>query len=95
VSTATLLRLRVVPGAARPGVSGRHGAGWKVRVAAPPERGRANEAVVALLADTLALDRRDVAIVSGRSARDKVVALAGIAPAELDRRLVAAAGARP
>jgi uncharacterized protein (TIGR00251 family) len=95
VDTSTRLELRVVPGAARPGVSGRHGAGWKIRVAAPPERGRANEAVVALLAETLALDRRDVAIVSGRSGRDKVVVLEGIAPAELDRRLAAAAGARP
>jgi uncharacterized protein (TIGR00251 family) len=95
VDTSTRLELRVVPGAARPGVSGRYGAGWKIRVAAPPERGRANEAVVALLAETLALDRRDVAIVSGRSARDKVVVLDGIAPAELDRRLAAAAGARP
>ena len=95
MDTSTRLELRVVPGAARPGVSGRHGTGWKIRVAAPPERGRANEAVVALLAETLALDRRDVAIVSGRSGRDKVVVLEGIAPAELDRRLAAAAGARP
>lgn len=93
--TSTRLELRVVPGAARPGVGGRHGAGWKIRVAAPPERGRANDAVVALLAETLALDRRDIAIVSGRARRDKVVTLAGIAPAELDRRLAAAAGARP
>ena len=66
MDTSTRLELRVVPGAARPGVSGRYGAGWKIRVAAPPERGRANEAVVALLAETLALDRRLAAAAGAR-----------------------------
>ncbi len=62
-------------------------------MAAPPESGRANAAVVSLLAETAGLARRDVVIVSGETARDKVVALSGIAPAELERRLTAAAGA--
>ena len=58
-----------------------------MRVAAPPEDGRANDAVVRLLADTLALPQRDVEIVSGHGGRDKVVELAGIAPEEAERRL--------
>ena len=61
-----------------------------MRVSAPPEGGRANDAVVRLLADTLALPQRDVAIVSGHGARDKVVSLAGIAPDEAERRLESA-----
>ena len=73
---------------------GRHGAAWKIRVAAPPEDGRANDAVVRLLAETLGLSRRDIEIVAGHAARDKVVTLAGIGPDELDRRLAVAAGAR-
>jgi uncharacterized protein YggU (UPF0235/DUF167 family) len=44
----------VVPGAKGPGVVGRHGDGWKVRVAAPAERGRANEALLGLLAASCA-----------------------------------------
>jgi uncharacterized protein (TIGR00251 family) len=65
-----------------------------VSVQAPPEDGRANEAVLRLLAETLGLPRRDVELVSGRSGRDKVVALTGIAADETDRRLAtAAAGA--
>ena len=83
----TRLRLRVAPGSRRPGVAGKHGDGWKVRVAQPPEDGRANEAVVALLAEALELPRSAVAIVSGHSGRDKIVALDGIDPAEADRRL--------
>jgi uncharacterized protein len=83
------LGLRVVPGASSSGVTGRHGGSWKVRVAAPPEDGRANDALVRLLADTLGLHRRNIAIVSGHAARDKVVSLAGISASEVDRRLAA------
>jgi uncharacterized protein (TIGR00251 family) len=87
VTASTRLQLRVSPGASRSGIVGRHGEAWKVRVTAAPEGGRANEAVVRLLADTLDLPQRDVAIVSGHGARDKVVALEGIAPEEAERRL--------
>jgi uncharacterized protein (TIGR00251 family) len=92
MTATTRLQLRVSPGASRTAIVGRHGRGWKVRVAAPPEGGRANDAVVRLLADALALPQRDVAIVSGHAARDKVVAVAGIGPAEAERRLGSAAG---
>ncbi len=87
------LRLRVSPGAARPGIVGRHGAAWKVRVAQAPEDGKANAAVVRLLADTLALPLRDVSIVSGHTSRDKTVALEGIDDDEIERRLTRASAA--
>src|SRR5438128_9680922 len=89
---STRLRLRVSPGATRAGVVGRHGAAWKVRVTAAPEGGRANDAVVRLLADALSLPRRDVDIVSGHAARDKVVSVAGIDADEIERRLSVAVG---
>lgn len=81
------LQLRVSPGAARAGIVGRHGNAWKVRVTAAPEDGKANAAVVRLLADTLAVPTRDVEIVSGHASRDKTVALAGIGHDEIERRL--------
>ncbi len=84
------LRLRVSPGAARDAVVGRHGAAWKLRVAAPPENGKANDAVVRLLADALAVSHRDVAIVSGHASRDKTVALNGLDTDEIERRLAGA-----
>ncbi|MDF2750560.1 MAG: hypothetical protein K0T00_1736 [Gaiellaceae bacterium] len=88
----TRLRLRVAPGSARPAVVGRHGDSWKVRVAAAPERGRANDAVLALLAEALALPRASVSLVSGGSSRDKIVEVSGIDPDETDRRLAGAGG---
>jgi uncharacterized protein len=84
---STRLRLRVSTGARRSEVVGRHGDGWKVRVAAPPEGGRANEAVLDLLAERLDVPRRSLSIVSGRTAREKVVLMEGIDAAEGERRL--------
>jgi uncharacterized protein (TIGR00251 family) len=88
---STRVRVRVVPGAARGEVVGRHGEAWKLRVAAPPEGGRANEAVVRLLAETLSVPRHAVTLVSGHGARDKIVELAGLDPAQIERRLSSAA----
>jgi hypothetical protein len=68
-------------------VVGRYGAAWKLRVAAQPERGRANEAVQELLADTLGLDSLDVRVVAGATARDKIVEITGLTLEEAERRL--------
>jgi uncharacterized protein len=87
----TILRLRVVPGARRPGVVGRHGDAWKVRVSAPAEAGKANDAMLALLAETLQVPRRDLEVTSGRSSRDKVVALDGLSIDAAEARLALAA----
>ncbi len=83
--------LRVSPRAAGARVVGRHGAAWKVRVAPAPERGKANEAVVALLAETLQVPEASVELVGGAASRDKVVAVRGLSEDEIERRLGAAA----
>jgi uncharacterized protein (TIGR00251 family) len=84
------LRLRVSPGSARSEIVGRHGDGWKVRVTAPPEDGRANAAVVRLIAETVSVARNAVSVVSGQASRDKIVELAGIDLSRVERRLAAA-----
>ena len=87
---STRLRVRVSPGARRGGVAGRVGEVWKLRVTAPAEGGRANEAVLRLLAETADVPRRQVALVSGYTAREKVVELEGVEAAEVERRLAGA-----
>jgi uncharacterized protein YggU (UPF0235/DUF167 family) len=81
------LGLRVATGAAKSEIVGRYGEGWKVRVAARPERGRANEALLDLLARSLEIPRSGISLVAGASARDKVVEIQGLTRAEADRRL--------
>jgi uncharacterized protein len=87
----TRLRIRVSPGARRTELVGRQGEAWKIRVAAPPERGRANDAVLKLLAERLRISPAAVTLVAGRSGRDKVVELHGLAAEEAERRLEGAA----
>jgi uncharacterized protein len=87
----TSLRLRVVPGSKRPGIVGRYGNAWKVRVVAAPEGGKANDALLDLLARTLDLPRRDLELASGKASRDKVVVLEGLTSEAADDMLEAAA----
>jgi len=68
---------------------------WKVRVTAAPEAGRANEAVLRLLSETLSIPRDSLTLVSGHAARDKTVRLDGVGPAQVERRLNAASDQRP
>ena len=86
---ACRLKVKAVPGAARTEIVGRLGEALKVRVAAPPEGGRANRAILGLLAARLGLPAADVALVSGASSAAKVVALRGVTAAEAWARLLA------
>jgi uncharacterized protein (TIGR00251 family) len=86
----TRLFLRVSPGARSSGVVGRYGERWKVQVAAPPESGRANEALLALLCETLEVPRTQIRLVSGQGARDKIVEVTGIDADESERLLISA-----
>ena len=82
---AVVLNVHVHPGAGRTAVVGRHGAALKLRVAAPPERGRANDACAALLVETFG--PATVELVGGASSRSKRYRLVGVDPEEFRRRL--------
>jgi len=73
-----LIDVHVQPGARRDQVVGAYGGALKLAVQAPPEKGRANKAVVKLMARVLGLRRSDVAIVRGETGRRKVVRVAGV-----------------
>lgn len=81
------ISVTVSPGAARTELVGRHGDGWKVRVAAAPERGRANDALVGLLASVLDVPAASVKVVGGQRGRAKVVEVDGLELGEVVRRL--------
>ncbi|MEI6635283.1 MAG: DUF167 domain-containing protein [Planctomycetota bacterium] len=72
------LSLKVVPGSSRDKIVGWLGDSLKLKVKAPPEKGRANEAVVALLAERLGIDASSIAVVSGHSSHAKVVEVDGM-----------------
>ncbi len=70
-----LLQLSVMPNAKRTEADGLHDGALRVRLAAPPIDGRANEALVAWLAKSLGVPRRDVEVLRGESSRRKQVAI--------------------
>ena len=70
-----LLQLSVMPNARRTEVDGLHDGALRVRLAAPPIDGRANEALVAWLAKSLGVPKRDVEVLRGEASRRKQVAI--------------------
>lgn len=72
----TRLRLRVKAGAKKTAILGVHGGAIKLSVSAAPERGKANRAVVKLLAEVLGLPSSAVTIAEGKSSPDKVAEIA-------------------
>jgi len=81
------LSLKVIPSSSRDTVAGWLGEMLKVRVTAPPERGKANAAVERLLAAALGTNRDAVRIVSGTTSPQKTVEIEGLSLAEVRRRL--------
>jgi uncharacterized protein len=70
------LELHCQPGAKRTEVVGTHGSALKIRLAAPPVEGRANEALIEFLAASFGVPRRNVTLVRGETGRAKTVHIA-------------------
>jgi uncharacterized protein (TIGR00251 family) len=88
-----LLPVRAQPGARRNGVQGEQAGALKVTVTAPPQDGRANEALAAVLREALGLKRSQLELVAGATSRDKRFLVRGVGRAELERRLAELLGA--
>ena len=73
-----MLHLKVVPGSSRDAISGVLGTRLKIKVAAAPEKGQANTAVIALLARTLNLPIRAFILTAGQTSPEKTVRICGI-----------------
>jgi len=83
----TTIQVKVVPRAPRSRIEGWQGGTLKVRLQAPPVDGKANAALVALLADALAVGKRNVQIISGETARLKLVRIDGLSAEQINMRL--------
>jgi len=79
--------IRVVPRAKRNEIVGVEGGVLKVRITAPPVRGKANEALVEFLAQALGVRKRQMEIVRGQRARSKTIRVRGLSEKEARKRL--------
>ena len=82
-----VLDVKVVPGGSRDQIVGSLGDALKIKVSAPPEAGKANKAVIALLAKTLGVSKRGVQIVAGHTNPNKRIAVHRITAKQVQRRL--------
>lgn len=78
-----ILSVRAQPGAKRDAVVGEHAGLLKVAVTAPPDKGRANEAIVEVLADALGIKRSQITLLGGATSRQKVFLLSGVSVKQL------------
>lgn len=84
-----VLPVRAQPGARKAGILGEQAGSLKVAVTAPPEDGRANQALLELLREELGLKRSQVELLSGATSREKKFLVRGLTRAELTARLAA------
>jgi hypothetical protein len=77
-SDGCVLQVRAHPGAKRNAVNGVHDGALKVSLTTPPTDGRANDALIAFLAEKLRLPKARVALVSGQTNRSKVLRITGL-----------------
>lgn len=73
-----IISVRAQPGAKRDAIVGEHAGMLKVAVSAPPDKGRANDAIIEVLADALGIKRSQIELISGATSRQKQFLLRGL-----------------
>ena len=82
-----ILSVRAQPRARKARIIGEHAGAMKVAVTDPPERGKANQAIMQLLCEHFELKKSQVILISGESSRQKRFLLVGVKPDEVRGRL--------
>jgi uncharacterized protein (TIGR00251 family) len=83
-----VIMVKVVPGSSKTAISGWLEGMVKIKVAAPPEKGKANECLVEFLANKLKVRRNSISIISGASSPVKQVRISGITKEEFLAKVV-------
>jgi len=78
-----ILPVRVHPGAKRNAITGVHDGALKISLTTPPTDGRANDALIAFLAERLGVPRARISLIAGATSRVKTLRIAGLSAAEI------------
>jgi uncharacterized protein (TIGR00251 family) len=82
------IRVKVVPGSSRTQITGTLGEMLKIKVAAPPEKGKANQSLIAFMAKLLSVKKKDIEIISGKTNPVKVLRISGTDPVAVKTLLI-------
>jgi uncharacterized protein len=83
----TRISIKVQPNAGRNEVVGSTNGVWKMKIAAPPDKGKANKELIEFLSDTLEVRKDSIVILKGETSHNKVVAIEGLALVEIEKKL--------
>jgi hypothetical protein len=83
----TAIKVKVLPRSSRTEIAGRENDLYRVKLTDPPVEGRANKALIALLAEKLGVPKRDIEIVSGKTGRVKTVRIRGMSEGAVTQAL--------
>jgi uncharacterized protein (TIGR00251 family) len=87
IQVNTVIRIKLLPKSSRNQVVGREGDHFKVKVTAPPVEGKANKALIDLLAKKLGVPKSHIEIISGKSSRLKSIRIDGLSIEEITRKV--------
>ena len=86
-NNAVIFSVKVVPRSSKTAVAGLLGGMLKIKLAAAPEKGKANESLVEFLADTLGVKRNTITITSGHTSPVKTIQITGVTSAAILQKL--------
>lgn len=86
-NAGVILSIRTQPGSSKNRIIGEYGGRLKLAVTAAPEKGKANKAIIELLADTLRIHESSIHIISGETSRDKRLLIEGLVPEDISSLL--------
>jgi uncharacterized protein (TIGR00251 family) len=87
VEREALIRVKVTPRSSKNQITGKEKEFYRVKVTAAPVEGKANDALISLLAEELDVPKRDIEIVAGKTGRLKTIRIRGLTAAEIDEAL--------
>jgi uncharacterized protein len=90
--TQTKISVKVQPNAGKNEVVGLVNGVWKIKIAAPPDKGKANNELIELLSDLLGQRKDTISIIRGQTSHNKLVTIGGLTAPEIESRLSARSG---
>ena len=89
MKSQTRISVKVLPGSARDEIVGLTNGVWRIKIAAPPEKGKANKKLIDFLSRVLERKKDQLEIVGGQASRRKIISVYGMTPEEVAGRLAA------
>jgi uncharacterized protein (TIGR00251 family) len=89
VQAEALIRVKVIPRSSRTEIAGKEKDIYRVKITDPPVEGKANKALIALLAEKLGIAKRDIEITAGKTSRMKTVRVQGMSEVAVTQALEA------